>query len=106
MSGYWWFGVLALGATGRLTRLVTADTITARLRMRAVRIIGRTSERSAAVATFVTCPWCVSVWIAPAVIALGWWPGHRGTASWWWFPAGLLTIAWFTGLLTSALDND
>lgn len=100
----WLFGVLAVGATGRLTRLVTSDTITTPIRARLVRALpeGRATTGS----EFLTCPWCVSVWIAPVVIALGWWPAHHGTSSWWWFPAGFLTAAWITGLATSALDND
>src|SRR5213075_1094632 len=100
-----WFGVLALGATGRLTRLITADTITAGLRHH-VSALGRTTAQTKAVSEFVTCPWCVSMWIAPAVIALGWWPAHHGTSSWWWFPAAFLTVSWTVGLLTSTLDND
>ena len=74
MWGYWLFGVLALGATGRITRLITSDTITAPLRARAARVIRE--ETRDAFATFITCPWCVSVWVAPPVIALGWWPAR------------------------------
>jgi hypothetical protein len=68
-------------ATYRLTRLVGSDTITApvRLKLAGSRYIDRrdmTGMRAAVVARpklaeFITCPWCVSPWIAVAIVLLG-----------------------------------
>jgi hypothetical protein len=97
------FGLLALGATGRLTRLLTADKITEPLRH---WVIQRTRTTTAAdrASYFVTCPWCVSMWVAPPVIALGWWPAHAGSSSWWWFPTACLLVSYLVGLLASLDD--
>lgn len=59
-------GIFLLGyvlAVMRVTRLVNRDTITEPLRIYALK-------RKPGVAYFLTCPWCVSVWVAAA---LGWW---------------------------------
>lgn len=96
------FGVLAVGAAARLTRLVTTDAITGWAR---ARIIGRRGPDSR-LAYFVSCPWCVSVWVAAATIALGWWPAQHGTATWWWFPAALLACSYAVGALASTFDAD
>jgi hypothetical protein len=65
-------------ATARLTRLVTADTITAPLRD---RLAGHRAEQTVTgervllakrprVQAFITCPWCVSPYLASGVILL------------------------------------
>jgi len=60
--------IIAMLATYRLTRLVTADEITKGLR-------GWVLDRSQWFGYLVTCDWCLSVWIAPvpavAVVAYG-----------------------------------
>ncbi len=56
-------GVIMYGATARLTRLVTEDTITAPIR---TAIMGKWGPRSKAYA-WIGCPWCVGLWIAYAV---------------------------------------
>ena len=60
--------IIAMLATYRLTRLVTADRITQGLR-------GWVVDRSEWAGYLVTCDWCLSVWIAPgpavAVVAYG-----------------------------------
>jgi len=78
-------------AVARLTRLVTADAITAGPRDAAIRLAYRRAGRSAdltemeewgspgdaveadahppKLAKLVTCPWCSSFWIAAGVIA-------------------------------------
>ena len=50
--------VLAVLATYRLTRLVTADRITQALRARIV-------SRNRTLGYLVTCDWCLSIWVAP-----------------------------------------
>lgn len=90
-------GVLMLGATARLTHLLNEDAIAGPIRAAVIRRFGQDS----APAYFTRCPWCVSMWTAPAVIALGWWPAHHGTATWFWLPAAALTISYVTGLLAT-----
>lgn len=59
--------IIAMLATYRLTRLVTADKITERLR-------GFVVDRSEWLGYLVTCDWCLSIWVAPApTIAVLWW---------------------------------
>jgi hypothetical protein len=96
-----WFGVLAVGATARLTRLITADHILAPARHWLVTRT-RTTAQADWASTFITCTWCVSMWLAPAVIALGWWPARHGTATWWWYPAAALTVSYLVGLMSAA----
>lgn len=57
--------VLVVAAVFRITRFVVADAFPP---MEALRdwIEGRSGEDSA-IAYFVYCPWCVSVWVALAV---------------------------------------
>lgn len=68
-------------ATARLTRLITRDSITEPLRdewvMEAYERAGREAPEFGTVfdedppmaATFITCPWCVSVWVGVGVVA-------------------------------------
>lgn len=86
MHGWWWLTVDGL-AVFRLTLLVTRDTITAgvreRLRRRAfdeTPTVSSASLREEITPPFhaaarwlhqlVTCPWCISVWIAAPVVAV------------------------------------
>lgn len=63
--------VLAALAAYRLTRLVTADLITSRLRVWLTR-------RNETLGYLSGCDWCVSVWLAPAPVAATLlWPGNR-----------------------------
>ena len=50
--------IIAMLATYRLTRLITADQITKGLR-------GWIVERSEWLGYLVTCDWCLSIWFAP-----------------------------------------
>ena len=88
--------VLALAAW-RVTRLVTADRMTEPLRepirRHATKSLPvpifawerRRQARWLALFDFLTCPWCISMWVATALYALATvWPGDWTT--------GLLTI--------------
>lgn len=72
---FWWLTCDAL-AVYRLAVLITKDSITAPLRdwLIAMPTTWRSpSERVSPrprLAEFITCPWCVSIWIAAGVIAL------------------------------------
>lgn len=70
--------VLAVGATMRLTRLVTKDYLTEQPR----RWVQRNSPEK--VAYLVGCPWCSSFWIGGVVaVATARWPRSRlVTAAW------------------------
>lgn len=61
--------VLGALAVHRLTRLITADKIAEPLRERAVEVAGPSDEPEG-LAYFVTCPWCVSMWLAGGWLAL------------------------------------
>lgn len=102
MREYAWT-VLALAlwtlAVARLTRVVTTDEITTGIRIWLIKKVGTES----AIAYFIQCAWCVSIWLAlitaPYVIVLL----HL---SWWWLPLIALAASHVTGLLASWDDDD
>lgn len=61
--------VILAGATARLTRLITEDTITAPLRTWVMRKAGGPDTMAY---TWIKCPWCVGLWIAFAVTLTAW----------------------------------
>lgn len=87
--------VIYVLAVMRLVRLINADTILDPLRIviaRRARDDARSEaerDRWSTVEYFVTCPWCVSVWLAAGsawipVVIVGW-------PLWWWPLIGLAT---------------
>jgi hypothetical protein len=87
-----WLVVLVVGASARLTRLVTRDTLTSPFRAWTIRRWGPDSKP----ATLLTCPWCAGFWLCAAVAASGWWARD----AWWWsLPALTLTASYAVGLL-------
>jgi hypothetical protein len=98
--------LLALDALAvfRLTRLVVADSITANLRIRASGV-RPTSDRHLTgekmimvarprLAEFLGCPWCVSPWLAAAVVACQALAPHV-----WLYAAAVLAFSAVAGLL-------
>lgn len=84
--------LLVVLATYRLTRLVTADRITQRFRAWVV-------AQNRTLGYLVTCDWCLSIWVAPAPVAVATlWPTNRLV---WACLAGLGASA-LTGLLSLA----
>lgn len=61
--------VIMAGATARLTRLITEDTITEKLRITVMRAGGGPDSMAY---TWIRCPWCVGLWIAFLVTATTW----------------------------------
>ena len=59
----WWLLLLTFGAVWRLSRLIAVDFICERLRFWGER-------RSPWLGYLLSCPWCISIWIAPPIAAL------------------------------------
>jgi Protein of unknown function (DUF1360) len=89
--------VLTVLATARITRLITADSITEPLRK---RITGRLSEESRVV-YLVHCPWCVSIYVGTVLAYLAWRWGETG-----WFAVATLALSasYVAGLLSVRED--
>jgi hypothetical protein len=82
--------VLAVLATYRLTRLVTADKITERFRV-------AVDSRNKTLGYLVTCDWCLSIWVAPwPALCIMAWPTNRGVL----FALTALSLSAITGLLS------
>lgn len=90
--------LLALGATARITRLLTQDYILSGFRAYFIRRSGPDSMTGYG----VTCPWCVSWWIAAAVFPVAWYFGeHPGFI----IPAAALTASYLVGIAAGILDG-
>lgn len=95
--------VLDALACARLTRLITRDTITDRLRWPLIRRSAN-GELPEWVGEFVRCPWCVSIWVAFGIVAA------RRTIPRAWAPvaAGLAAseVASLTALARHAMEAE
>jgi hypothetical protein len=70
----WLLVVLIVGATMRLSRLVTADKLTEPIRERLIRRWGEEAKRS----YLITCDYCTSMYVAPIVATVAvLWPTNR-----------------------------
>ena len=89
---------LAFGLIARITRLITDDYITGWLR---AWIIGRFGPDSRT-AYLVTCPWCMSLWVAGAVVPVAYYWGHTQA----FLIAGLIALlSWSYALCAMWLDG-
>lgn len=86
-----WFAVFAL-ACARITRLARADRIFRRPRRWLIRVRGIDS----ALAYFITCPWCISIY-AGAGCAIGY--VYYTQIDWWLTVPIALGFSYITGLL-------
>lgn len=82
--------VLLIGATTRLTRLLTTDALLEPGRARIERRV------PAKVAYLIRCDWCMSVWVGFAVFGLGWYAPDTAV----WVVSGALTASLVTGWLS------
>lgn len=83
-------------ATARLTRLVVQDEITKELRNGILRRLQEENRFHLKMAYFLTCQWCVSIWVGAAVGAANLtWP----TAWWWWLALSTMAGSQITGML-------
>lgn len=94
----WLLAVLAIGATYRITRLITADYIAAPVREWIVRRFGEGK-----LAYLSSCDWCLSFWFGwpPAVLAV-WWPTNRVV----WLILLALTASTLVGLIAQHLEAE
>lgn len=101
----WLLVVLAIGATMRLTRLVNEDKITEPIRG---WFFGHDDpdelepEEIGRWAYFITCPWCVSIWVGTGVAyAAVWWGDNRVVIT----ALLALTASVATGVIAGLLDR-
>lgn len=73
-----WVLLIYALAVARITGLIVADVIFDGPRS---ALLGRLDPRPATLGAFVagllTCPWCVSIWVAAAASPAVWWFGDR-----------------------------
>ncbi|MEW1753040.1 hypothetical protein ACIQU1_14770 [Streptomyces angustmyceticus] len=89
--------LLSLGATCRITRFLTKDTLAAGFRS---WVAGRFGDDSKP-AYLVGCSWCSSIWVAAVMAPLAHWTG--GTAGF-RIAATALSLSYLTGLASRWLD--
>ena len=93
-------------AVARVTRIITADKITEGLRGRVIRWADRRAGIDPAdpfaptplLSYFVTCPWCVSIYVGAVAAPLAYWWGE---SPWLLVPAFALAFSAVTGYLAS-----
>ena len=99
----WLLVLLTILAVFRLTRLVNEDAITAPLRRWLVGYDGELEEGEVGRwGYFITCPWCVSIWVGTVVSVVAvLWGDNRVVL------IGLVALAASasTGLIASNLDR-
>lgn len=107
------FAVLALTvyamAVARLVRLINSDTITDPIRVaveRRARDEARSERERARWSTFsyfLTCPWCVSMWVA---FATAWAPLHLAHNQVVQYVAVALAVSYLIGVAATLLPDD
>jgi hypothetical protein len=89
--------LLALGATCRITRFITKDTLAAGFRSWVADHFGEDSRRS----YLVNCGWCTSIWVAAAVASFTF---CFGGSLWLQAPATALSLSYLAGVASRWLD--
>ena len=89
---------LALGATLRIVRFVTADVLAAPIRAWVLKTWGLDSLPH----TLINCSWCSSVWVAAGVFGL--W-ALAGDTYWLALPAAALSVSYLTGLAAEWIED-
>jgi len=86
--------LLALGASVRLTRLVTVDKVAFPLRRWAA------AKGPPGLGAWLSCPWCVGFWITLVCVAVQWFAVPLAGVPWWYaIPAEALTFAYVVGMI-------
>lgn len=85
-------------ATWRVTRFWLKDSLPEDIRMALEGWLSRrvTKLRYRKALELITCPWCISVWIAGGFTALWRWQEGSGVG---WFPTGVLWLATAAGAM-------
>ena len=83
-------------AVARITRLVITDGIFERPRTALLDYL--TDNRHPKLLELAGCPWCISVWVAAAVMPLAWFHGRN---PWMLIPAAALASSYAVGWLAS-----
>lgn len=92
--------VIYVLAAMRITRLLNFDAVLDTPRAGVVRAF----KGSPAVVYFVTCPWCVSIWVYAAT---AWLPIWHAWNAWYLYPALVLAGSMVAGLLSPlSADSD
>ncbi|MFI8854635.1 hypothetical protein [Streptomyces sp. 891-h] len=89
--------LLALGATCRLTRFLTKDTLAAGFRSWIAARFGDGSRAD----YLASCGWCTSIWVAAATASCA---SSMGDSPWFQVPASALTLSYLTGIASRWLD--
>lgn len=89
--------LLALGATCRITRFITKDTLAAGFRSWTADRFGEDSKPS----YLVNCGWCTSIWVSAGVVALAYLIG--GTVAF-QAVAVILTVSYLAGVASDWVD--
>ena len=91
--------LLTIGLIARITRVLTVDRITYPIRARIVVRLGPDHP----IAYFVTCSWCIGLWVSAGVGAAAYfWADTR----WWLYVALAGTASLVTGLLIQYTTGD
>jgi hypothetical protein len=98
-AGSWWFTlVLTAFTSARLTRLITFDKITGRLRAWTIRVAKNPDK---GLPVLFSCAWCMGVWVSTTVAAVA--VAFRGQV-WFVAPALALTASQITGMITASRE--
>jgi hypothetical protein len=89
------YTILAL-AVWRLTRLVTTDEITSKVRE---KIFSKYPPETSNVGYAFTCNWCVSIWSSSAMMIM-----YKINSSTAMFVGGVLALSTATGLINRVID--
>ncbi|MFD6023411.1 hypothetical protein [Streptomyces griseoluteus] len=89
--------LISLGATCRITRFVTKDTLAAGFRIWTADHFGDDSSP----AYLVSCGWCASIWVAAAITPTAFLVGDTLAFK---IGATALTLSYITGVASTHLD--
>lgn len=77
--------VLMIGASARLTHLITTDVISRKFRLWVEDFeIDHWGPEGLSFTTLFGCPWCIGFWISCVIGALTWWLGDQGWIQFAW----------------------
>ena len=90
--------LLTLGAVARVTRLITDDRVLGPVRVAAIKKLGVDHP----VTYWLTCPWCVSPYVAAIGCTTAW---FYGTTAPFVITTAALTVSYVVGVASTHLDG-